>query len=62
MDPIFLRIQDVVKMTSLSRSSIYRMINDGEFPRQVSVGTRQVRWHRQEILDWCEEKIAHSQH
>lgn len=60
MEPIFLRLQDVIKMTSLSRSTIYRMINDCEFPKQIPIGTRQVRWHRQEILDWCEEKIVHS--
>lgn len=60
MEPIFLRIQDVIKMTSLSRSTIYRMINDREFPEQILVGTRQVRWHRQEILDWCEEKLINS--
>jgi len=58
MEPIFLRINDVTKLTSISRSSIYRMINEGDFPVQISVGNRQVRWSRQEVLDWCDEKLA----
>jgi prophage regulatory protein len=58
MEPIFLRINDVTMLTSISRSSIYRMISEGDFPVQISVGNRQVRWSRQEILDWCEEKLT----
>ena len=58
MEPFFLRINDVTKLTSISRSSIYRMINEGDFPVQISVGNRQVRWSRQEVLDWCDEKLA----
>ena len=58
MEPIFLRINDVTLLTSISRSSIYRMINEGDFPVQISVGNRQVRWSRQEVLDWCDEKLA----
>ncbi|WP_341880989.1 AlpA family phage regulatory protein [Synechococcus sp. UW140] len=58
MEPIFLRINDVIKLTSISRSSIYRMMSDGDFPVQISVGNRQVRWSRQEVLDWCEEKLT----
>jgi prophage regulatory protein len=57
MEPIFLRINDVTKLTSISRSSIYRMINEGDFPVQISVGNRQVRWSRQEVIDWCEGKL-----
>jgi predicted DNA-binding transcriptional regulator AlpA len=34
------------------------MINDGEFPAQISVGNRQVRWSRKEVLDWCDEKLV----
>ena len=57
MEPIFLRINDVTKLTSISRSSIYRMISEGDFPVQICVGNRQVRWSRQEVLDWCEGKL-----
>ena len=58
MEPIFLRINDVAKLTSISRSSIYRMISEGDFPIQIPFGNRQVRWSRQEVLNWCEEKMT----
>jgi prophage regulatory protein len=58
MEPIFLRINDVTKLTSISRSSIYRMISEGDFPIQIPFGNRQVRWSRQEVLNWCEEKLT----
>jgi prophage regulatory protein len=58
MEPIFLRINDVTKLTSISRSSIYRMIGEGDFPIQIPFGNRQVRWSRQEVLNWCEEKLT----
>ena len=60
MEPIFLNIKDVIKVTSLSRSTIYRMMSDCEFPKQISIGARQVRWHRQEIIDWCDDKLCQS--
>jgi len=58
MEPFFLRINDVTKITSISRSSIYRMINEGDFPVQIPIGNRQVRWSRQEVLDWCDKKLT----
>jgi prophage regulatory protein len=61
MEPILLRITDVVKLTSLSRSSIYRMIANDEFPRQISIGNRQARWSRAEVENWCQEQIYASQ-
>jgi len=57
MEPILIRINDVVAITSLSRSSIYRMVANGEFPRQINVGNRQARWSRVEIEEWCQEQI-----
>ena len=60
MEPIFLRIDDVMTMTLLFLFTIYRMVNDGDSPRQIAMGARQVCWHRQEIIDWFDEKLAHS--
>jgi len=61
MEPMLLRICDVVKLTSLSRSSIYRMINDGGFPKQLTIGNRQARWSRIEIEEWYQEQVLANQ-
>ena len=61
MEPILIRINDVVKLTSLSRSSIYRMIGSNEFPKQICVGSRQARWSRLEVEEWCQDQIYANQ-
>ena len=49
-----LRIDDVISRTGLSRSTIYRMMNDGEFPRSRRVGRQSVVWLETDIAEWIE--------
>ncbi len=51
-----LRLPQVKKITGLSRSSIYAMIADGNFPQQVSLGERSVGWLENEIREWIEQR------
>ena len=44
--------KEVEFITSMSRSSIYAMIKDQRFPRQVRCGKRSVRWNREEVELW----------
>jgi prophage regulatory protein len=39
-----LRMRDVVYLTGLSRSTIYKMISDERFPRPVRLSERAVAW------------------
>lgn len=48
----FLRIRDVMSRTGLSRSGIYRAVNEGEFPRPYSLGARSVGWREDEVMTW----------
>ena len=50
--PIFLRMQSVVRMTGLARSTIYEMMAEERFPRQVRIGARAVAWRRADIFEW----------
>ena len=36
----------------LSRSTIYRMMNHGEFPRPVRIGRRAVGWRSSDVEEW----------
>ena len=47
-----LRLPEVIALTGLSRSSIYKRIDDGTFPRQVCLGGRAVGWWEHEIQKW----------
>jgi len=52
----FLRRPQVERLTGLSRSSIYAMVADGSFPKQVKVGRRAVAWREADILEWMVQK------
>lgn len=47
-----LRLLDVCKVFSLSRSSVYTWIAQGRFPPPVQVGGRSVRWAADALMEW----------
>ena len=51
-----LRRRQVEEITGMSRSSIYRLMQDGQFPRPVKVGTAAVRWRASDITAWVESR------
>jgi len=54
----FIRLPQVKELTTLSKSSIYRLISDGDFPQQIAIGARSVVWRRHEVEAWCNQKVA----
>ena len=49
-----LRRRDVERITGMSRASIYRLMQEGAFPRPVKVGSTAVRWKESDIAAWIE--------
>jgi prophage regulatory protein len=47
-----LAIKDVIGITSLSKSTIYRKMNDGEFPRSLDLGGNCRRWLLKDVQKW----------
>jgi len=54
----FLKLTEIVEVTGLSRSSIYRLVEIGQFPQQVKLGSRSVAWLSTEIDDWMTNRIS----
>ncbi|HDM8036053.1 TPA: AlpA family transcriptional regulator [Vibrio fluvialis clinical-1] len=54
----FLKLKEVMEKTALSRSAIYRKMNDGEFPESVSLGDRAVAWVESEVDEWMVACLA----
>lgn len=50
-----LRLRDVEVMVGVKRSTIYKWISRGRFPRQVRLGEHAVAWHLSDILAWQEK-------
>lgn len=44
-----LPIQDVTRITSLSKSTLYRLMDAKKFPQSVRISTRRVGWKADEI-------------
>ena len=58
MEERLLRIREVVEITALSRSTIYRMMNAGQFPQSVKITSRSVRWKLSDINAWMDSKTS----
>ena len=48
----------VVRLTGLSRMSVWRLEKAGKFPRRVKIGERRVAWLLSEVLAWMAERLA----
>ncbi|MGD9949326.1 MAG: helix-turn-helix transcriptional regulator [Desulfobulbus sp.] len=53
----FLRLGDVLERTALSRSTVYKKIQEGDFPPPVKVGLRASRWKETSVNQWINEKV-----
>lgn len=52
-----LRLNDVKQLAgNISRTTIWRMERDGNFPKRVSIGARAVGWRQSEIMRWIETR------
>lgn len=53
-----IKLNEVMKITALSRATIYRYVAKGIFPAQISQGTHAVAWDLAEIEAWFQERIV----
>lgn len=53
-----LRCREVQQAIGLSRSTIYRMVERGDFPRPQKLGLRAIGWRQSAISDWMEARLV----
>lgn len=53
----FIKLKEVMKITGLGRSSIYKFMADATFPQTISLGERAVAWEESEVEEWQQAKI-----
>ena len=56
MEDRLLRRREVEGIVGICRSSIYRQMDLGSFPRPVKVGPNAVRWRESDIRRWVESR------
>lgn len=52
-----IRLREVMDLTGLARSTVYKHIEEGTFPKPVALGGRSVGWVEQEVQDWVLARI-----
>ncbi|MCL1062607.1 AlpA family transcriptional regulator [Shewanella benthica] len=52
-----LRLKDVIKCTGLARSTIYKFMDQGAFPKPAPLGARAVAWVEDEVQEWVFARI-----
>ena len=48
----FLRLKQVLDLIGVSKSTLYRLMEKGNFPKQIKYCTRIVVWRATEVQDW----------
>ena len=51
-----LRIGDVLKVTGLCRTTIWRWVKSGQFPAPIRLGSRHIGWRRADIEKWISDR------
>ena len=57
-DDTLLTMTDLKGLVPFSKPTIYQMIREGRFPKQVRLGPNKVAWLRSEVLGWIGERAA----
>lgn len=57
-----IRIHDVTDKTGLSRTTIYQLMKDGSFPKQIKLSSRCAVWPESAVLQWVQDRIQGGSH
>jgi prophage regulatory protein len=52
-----IRLKEVMRMTGLARSTIYKIMKEGAFPSSVPLQSRAVAWVECEVQEWIEARL-----
>lgn len=55
-----LRIGTVLQLTGLSRSTLYRKVQRGEFPKQIKLSERCAGWRQSSVHAWMRNPMFYS--
>lgn len=52
----WIRVHEVMSLTTFSRPTIYRLMKAGKFPKSVTIGRKTVAWRESDLLAWQASK------
>lgn len=51
-----IRVEQVIELVQLSRTTIWRMERENQFPQRVRLGTKAMGWKEAEIESWLAQR------
>lgn len=60
MSEQIIKLPEVTKNTGLAKSTIYKLISENRFPKQIKLTTFSSGWIKSEVDQWIDERIAFS--
>ena len=51
-----LRMKQLEEMLGVSKGTIYRWRDEGNFPQSVQLGARAVGWREDDVREWLDKK------
>lgn len=55
-----IRLKTVLERTGLSRSTLYRKIQQGTFPKQIRISERCAGWRQSAVSEWLRNPMFYS--
>lgn len=57
--PRLLNLKEVIAITGIARTTIYRRMDEGTFPKGLKLSEGCVRWKEPDIAEWIESLPKH---
>ena len=52
------KLKEVIDLTGIKTSTIYKLIARGDFPKQIKLTNRSVGWSSKDIEAWIQSRIS----
>lgn len=52
----FFDLNEVMRISGLKRSTIYKYMDEGFFPKPMKMGSRKIAWNKEDIQKWLKSK------
>ena len=53
-----IQVKEVIRLTSVSRTQLHRLVKAGSFPRPCKIGSARKAWSLQEVRLWIADRRA----
>lgn len=56
--PRLLPLKAVTNVTTLSRMSVIRAVERGDFPKPIRLSAQRIAWRESDVSDWINSRVA----